>query len=314
MRRRKAPGDGAGGGLGEALLPPGERGSELEGAAAAAAEQQHQRECAGRRAVIVHRPFDLEAFLQYVWERWTALLRAVSGCLRALLGQRSAPLSLIQASRLEELQARVGVPYDGANPLHQEGLRELWALAFPGKPWPGPKHESWKDMGWQSADPSSDFRAAGLLGLDNLIYLGREEPRLFADLLNKGRGARSSWEYPFGAAGMNVTWALVEALRLRPAPPGAAASGVGGDEGGAVAASAAGRGFLGLLASEEAAFEVVYAAAFELLDRVWLERKATYMEFNAVLKDVRGRVEGALAARPRDGAALRRALGLADAG
>jgi hypothetical protein len=42
------------------------------------------------------------------------------------------PPPLRQASRLEELQARVGVPYDPSNALHQEALRELWDLAFPG--------------------------------------------------------------------------------------------------------------------------------------------------------------------------------------
>ena len=34
-------------------------------------------------------------------------------------------------------------------------------------------------MGWQGVDPTTDFRAAGLLGLDNLIYLGRTHPALF---------------------------------------------------------------------------------------------------------------------------------------
>jgi hypothetical protein len=41
------------------------------------------------------------------------------------------------------------VPYDGANPAHQEQLRELWALAFPGVPCEALKTPQWKDMGWQ---------------------------------------------------------------------------------------------------------------------------------------------------------------------
>jgi engulfment and cell motility protein 2 len=164
-------------------------------------------------------------------------------------------------------------------------------------------------MGWQNADPTSDFRAAGLLGLDNLCHLGRAQPALFAALRGKTRGARSSWEYPFGAAGVNITWLLVELLQLQQG--GGPGGGDGGDSGGgAVAATAAGRGFLGLLGADGAAFEEVYCATFDLLDRVWLERRATYMEFNSVLKDVRERVRRGLASGPRDAAALRGALGL----
>lgn len=301
MRRRRPQGDD---GLGEALLPADQEVSEQEG------RQWRQQD---RQELIVHRPFDLEAFLRFVWERWTALLRAVASCLRGLLGQQAATLSLVQSARLEELQCRVGVPFDQSNALHQEGLRELWDLAFPGSMYPGPKDPKWKDMGWQGTDPTTDFRAAGLLGLDCLLYLGRRQPALFRDLLNKTRGQRSSWEYPFGAAGMNVTWALVEVLKLQQ-PPAAAAgdsgSDVTGGGGGAVVGTAAGRGFLGLLAAHSSAFEEVYCAAFDLLDRVWLDKKASYMEFNQVLKEVKERVAQALAARPADVDSLRRGLGL----
>jgi hypothetical protein len=55
----------------------------------------------------------------------------------------------LQAERLEELQERLAVPYDGLNPAHQEQLRELWALAFPGQPCEALKTPKWKEMGWQ---------------------------------------------------------------------------------------------------------------------------------------------------------------------
>lgn len=61
----------------------------------------------------------------------------------------AAAVSLLQAERLEELQERLAVPYDGANPAHQEQLRELWGLAFPGQPCEALKTPKWKDMGWQ---------------------------------------------------------------------------------------------------------------------------------------------------------------------
>jgi len=175
-----------------------------------------------------------------------------------------------------------------------------------GTPCPGLKGDAWKDMGWQSADPASDFRAAGLLGLDNLLYLGRRHPVLFRHLMRKSRGKRSSWEYPFGAAGMNVAWMLVELLQLQPPPAG----GGGGGGGSSVTKTAAGRGFVGLLGAHSAAFEEVYCAAYDALDRAWVERGATYMEFNSVLKEVKERVGRALGGRPGSVDALRAALGL----
>lgn len=65
------------------------------------------------------------------------------------------------------------------------------------------------------------------------------------------------------------------------------------------ACALAGRAFCALLAESDTAFEEVYCAAFALLDRVWLARKASYMQFNAVLKEVRAQLEAALQARPR---------------
>lgn len=45
----------------------------------------------------------------------------------------------------------------------QAALRQLWAAAFPGSPFPeGVKHERWKELGWQSDDPGRDFRCAAL--------------------------------------------------------------------------------------------------------------------------------------------------------
>lgn len=60
-------------GLNEALLAKDEA-SELQ-------DEQWQRQ--QQQQVIVHTPFDLDAFLHFIWERWTALLReSMPGCLR----------------------------------------------------------------------------------------------------------------------------------------------------------------------------------------------------------------------------------------
>jgi hypothetical protein len=62
------------------------------------------------------------------------------------------------------------------NPASQAELQRLWGFAFPGAPWQGLQAERWTDMGWQRDDPSSDFRGAGLIALQNLLYLAQARP------------------------------------------------------------------------------------------------------------------------------------------
>lgn len=78
------------------------------------------------------------------------------------------------------------------------------------------------------------------------------------------------------------------------------------------AAPTSGRAFAALLAADETAFDSVYAATFARLDELWLARGASYMQFNAVLSDVRTRLVAALSRRPASIAELRRSFGVSD--
>ena len=55
----------------------------------------------------------------------------------------------------------------------QDALCDLWSVAFPGHPWEGLQADRWMDMGWQRNDPSSDFRGAGLVSLQNHLYMAQ---------------------------------------------------------------------------------------------------------------------------------------------
>ena len=66
----------------------------------------------------------------------------------------------------------------------------------------------------QGDDPTTDFSAAGLFGLDNLVYMGTHHPRLFQQLRHKTQGVRAQWEYPFAAAGINLTYELTDLLGM----------------------------------------------------------------------------------------------------
>ncbi len=70
-------------------------------------------------------------------------------------------------------------------------------------------------MGWQNDSPASDFRGGGLLSLQALVYLAEHHQQDFDMLRHKRVGHRSDWEYPFGAAGVNLAFSLSQSLDVR---------------------------------------------------------------------------------------------------
>jgi phosphopantetheine adenylyltransferase len=69
-------------------------------------------------------------------------------------------------------------------------------------------------------------------------------------------------------------------------------------------------GFLKLLEAEAFAFEELYVATFQVLDRQWLATKASRMQFAGVLTDAMQKVQAALVSRPGSIAQFRERLGL----
>ncbi|MBA0699762.1 hypothetical protein Goari_001368, partial [Gossypium aridum] len=190
--------------------------------------------------------------------------------------------------RLRNLQQRLGVPFDGSRVDHQDALKLLWRLAYPNRELPPLKSELWKDMGWQGPDPSTDFRYAkdltltGFLGPFSLsdIYASSccfmlFEGESFQRLLHKQDGNRADWEYPFAVAGINISFMLTQMLDLQSGKP----------------SSLAGIRFLKLLGEDEMAFDDLYCVAFQMMDAQWLVKRASYMEFNDVLKSSRTQLE-----------------------
>ncbi|KAJ6878192.1 hypothetical protein Peur_065948 [Populus x canadensis] len=177
--------------------------------------------------------------------------------------------------RLQKLQERMRTPFDETRPDHQEALRSLWNAAFPDIPLKGLISEQWKDMGWQGANPSTDFRGCGFISLENLLFFSRTYPASFHRLLFKQGGQRATWEYPFAVAGINVSFMLIQMLDLRSEKP----------------RCLPGVTFVKLLGEDESAFDVLFCIAFEMMDAQWLAMRASYMEFNEVLQVTRTQLE-----------------------
>ncbi|CAL1361969.1 unnamed protein product [Linum trigynum] len=222
------------------------------------------------------------------WAQWLAniVVGSRSFIERFLPGASSNPigsntnlrlpcLSPLQEERLSNLKLRLGVPFDGSLLEHQDALKQLWRLAYPDRLLPSLKSELWKEMGWQGCDPSTDFRGGGYISLENLIFFATKYPISFQRLLHKIDGKRAEWEYPFAVAGINISFMLAQMLDLQKGKP----------------STAAGIRFLELLAHDELAFDNLYCVAFKMMDAQWLAKRASYMEFNDVMKSTRTQLE-----------------------
>ncbi|PON80647.1 ELMO domain containing protein [Parasponia andersonii] len=181
--------------------------------------------------------------------------------------------------RLRNLRQRLEVPFDGSCLEHQDALMQLWRLAYPTKELPSLKSELWKQMGWQGSDPSTDFRGGGFISLENLIFFAQKYPESFQRLLHKQDGTRAEWEYPFAVAGINISFMLAQMLDLQSGTP----------------TSDVGIHFLELLKEDEMAFDDLFCVAFQMMDAQWLAKRASYMDFNDVLKSTRTQLERELA-------------------
>ncbi|XP_043698002.1 ELMO domain-containing protein C-like [Telopea speciosissima] len=221
------------------------------------------------------------------WAQWLANIVLGSG---SLLGRfitlpsgshngHDWRISPLQEERLRNIQQRLEVSFDGSHLEHQDALKQLWRLAYPDRELPSLKSELWKDMGWQGPDPSTDFRGGGFISLENLIFFAGKYPDAFQKLLHKKKGKRAEWEYPFAVAGINISFMLVQMLDLQSGKP----------------TSLAGIRFLDFLREDEMAFDNLFCVAFEMMDAQWLAKRATYMEFNEVLKSTRTQLERELA-------------------
>ncbi|KAL7083400.1 hypothetical protein ABFS83_14G151300 [Erythranthe nasuta] len=209
----------------------------------------------------------------------TAWLGKGLSCVCAQGGENDArpsfDLTTAQEECLERLQNRLDAAYDSSIPVHQEALRALWTAAFPGQELHGLISDQWKEMGWQGKDPSTDFRGGGFISLENLLYFARNFPKSFQSLLWKQEGDRALWEYPFAVAGVNITFMLIQILDLEAVKP----------------RTLVGATFLKFLAVNESAFDLLYCIAFKLMDQQWLAMRASYMDFNAVMKATRRELE-----------------------
>lgn len=155
----------------------------------------------------------------YIWRRWKSPLAH---------GSTQTALSLLQTPLLSrEIEGRADVFDTWNEKVHarysheKDGhlLERLWNAAWSaGDEVPVPQQglfkttyisDGWVALGFQSDDPSRDFRGGGVLSLACLVYMAESAPDVFHRLMAKADGVRSDYEYPFAASCISVVFSLI---------------------------------------------------------------------------------------------------------
>jgi hypothetical protein len=204
--------------------------------------------------------------------------------------------------RLSPFETYASVPFDHQNPKHEQALRDLWDALSGNAPPPHPTSlvfPQWKDYGFQQNDPGSDFRAAGVFGLHNLLFFANSYPTDFARM-----APETDTGFPFAIAGLNLTMMLMAMLNIsghktcfettqahnKRARKAFAELLLGTNP---TAASDAEPDLRGM----ERTFGQVYCTAFLVLDQEWAKLRApTMLVFNEVLGTVKRRMDDILTA------------------
>lgn len=156
----------------------------------------------------------------------SSIVPNVENCLRALRSVNAADRAITD---------RAETPFDPDNAEHESGLAELWQLLRPGRTRSGRKTKEWQELGFQGADPATDFRSAtpassrsppltprmppavphrgmGLLGLDQMLFMAREETDATRAMVDRAAGARG---YPWAIVVIQLTSYTHSLLRAR---------------------------------------------------------------------------------------------------
>lgn len=105
-------------------------------------------------------------------------------------------------------------PYSSHNAHNEQALETLWCDLCPSVVRSGGRFtKEWGVIGFQGADPASDFRGMGVLGLNQMCYFARNRQHTArvmvseADLPYKG--------FPFAITGINITNLVLDMLTER---------------------------------------------------------------------------------------------------
>jgi hypothetical protein len=208
---------------------------------------------------------------------------------RAAAGRPAAAARAV-LSRLGREWHSAATPGDA---VYEAMLERLWSATLGQRLGYEREGAAWQQLGFQRANPDSDFRGGGLLALHCLVYLAEREGAFSVGGLlceraargEDGGGGQGGWacsvaagesaarwladEYPVAATGINITAWLCQLLEVGDDP-----------------AAATAQTWWALLEEPDAFFEL-FCAAFCLLDGIWRARRFDCMRFGEALEEAR---------------------------
>jgi hypothetical protein len=230
------------------------------------------------------------SLLQYVPDQ---LVPTVDSLSRNVLGRLP---STQEQGIIRELQILIATSYNDRDhePLLQRmfdasGVESLFGIPY------ARTGEHWQWIGFQGCDPATDVRGGGQLGLECVVFF-LERHALIARAMQESRATdRSAGEnYPWVSAGIGLTRALAAAFDVL-TPHGAPMR------------EFTRKTHWHLLHSVED-FERLFCCLFVLLDRVWQEEHATYMDYPRVMKIAQQRLANILSRAPASVADVERVV------
>ncbi|KAI8893519.1 ELMO/CED-12 family-domain-containing protein [Globomyces pollinis-pini] len=114
---------------------------------------------------------------------------------------------------LHELNKRAASRYDITVPANEKKLYDIWKFLMPDESLQSRFTTQWQKIGFQGKDPSTDFRAMGLLALDNLYYFCDTYIEIARRILSSSHHP-ISW-FSFAIVGINITAYLLRLVRTR---------------------------------------------------------------------------------------------------
>lgn len=151
----------------------------------------------------------LEPYLAQVLERPPGLRRRLTACL-PWAGPAPAPALRLQA---RQVQAAALVPFDNACPV-QLGMLCTVYRQLTGDRLDPPRYGShWEDIGFQGADPATDLRGVGILGLVQATHLVTTPELLPLARAIHTLSRRPDQEFPLLVLAINISRIALHALR-----------------------------------------------------------------------------------------------------
>ena len=105
--------------------------------------------------------------------------------------------------------------YDKTNTGHEKELLKLWDTLMPNTELTNRISNDWIKIGFQANDPATDFRGAGILGLQQLVSMvcwSDLTKRKVVHTMYKDSTNEQHW-YFFCCAGLNITGKLINCLQ-----------------------------------------------------------------------------------------------------